>query len=100
MMSRLSFGPLLLRFPLHSRRRRLLELQPVRRPARTVARSQPLRNDPLEANPAGVLKDGQPVRVLEVLSFNSFAMAYLRISSDAFFRSAPLPERQRPLAGC
>ena len=42
-----------------------------------------------------MLKDGQPVRVLEVLSFDSFAMAYLRISSDAFFRSAPLPERQR-----
>jgi hypothetical protein len=40
------FPPILFRFPLHRRSRRILELQPVRRSPRPVARSQPLRNDP------------------------------------------------------
>jgi len=49
----LSFCPLLLRLPLHRRCRRVLELQPIRRPAGTVARPQPLRDNPLQAHLAG-----------------------------------------------
>ena len=43
-----------------ARRLRVLELEPVRRPARSVARSQPLRDDSLQPHLAGVLEDRQP----------------------------------------
>jgi hypothetical protein len=44
----------LLRLPLHRRRFRVLELQPVRRAARPVTRAQPLTDDPLQPHLAGV----------------------------------------------
>ena len=44
-----SSPPLLLCFALHCRRLRVLELQPLRRTARTVTRAWALRDDPLHA---------------------------------------------------
>src|SRR5262249_9102737 len=43
-------------FALHRRSRRVLELQPVPRAPRPVARAVPLRHDALEAHLAGVLE--------------------------------------------
>src|SRR5262249_22340115 len=49
--------PIFLRLALHCWRGRVLELEPVGRWARTVARAEPLRHDALEAELAGVAKD-------------------------------------------
>src|SRR5262249_3932209 len=46
--------PILVRLALHRRRIRVLELEPVLRPAGAVARAEPLRHDALEAHLAGV----------------------------------------------
>jgi hypothetical protein len=48
-MPTLSSTPFLFRLALHRRRFLVLELEPVRRPSRTVARAEPLRDDPLSA---------------------------------------------------
>jgi hypothetical protein len=47
-MPTLSSTPFLFRLALHRRRFLVLELEPVRRPSRTVARAEPLRDDPLQ----------------------------------------------------
>ena len=54
-----SFRPILFRLTLHRRRLRVLELEPIRRPARSVAGSQALRDDAFEPHLAGVLEDRQ-----------------------------------------
>ena len=46
---------------------RVLELEPIRRAARPIARAEPLRHDPLAAERAGVLKHSQPAVALQVL---------------------------------
>ena len=48
--------PVLLRFPLHRRRVRVLALDPVRRAPRSIARVAALRHDAFEAELAGVLR--------------------------------------------
>src|SRR5215831_9307993 len=47
-------APVLLGLALHRRRVRVLELQPVLRAARSIARAKPLRDDAFEAHLAGV----------------------------------------------
>ena len=61
-----SCAPILFRFAYHGRRRRVLEFQPVRRPARTITGAELLRHDPLEAHLAGVLEHGEAIRVFEM----------------------------------
>ena len=46
--------PILVRLAFHRRRIRVLELEPVLRPAGAVARAEPLRHDALKAHLAGV----------------------------------------------
>src|SRR5262249_9740789 len=55
------FSPLFLGLALHCWRFRVLELQPVLRPAGAVARAKPLRDDTLKAHLAGVGEDGWAV---------------------------------------
>jgi hypothetical protein len=49
-------APIFLGLALHRRRFRVLELEPVLRPAGAIARPEPLRHDALEPELAGVLK--------------------------------------------
>src|SRR5215813_3032694 len=58
--------PILLRFALHRRRRRVLELEPVPCAAADIRRAQALRHDALAAEAAGVAVDDVAV-VREVL---------------------------------
>jgi hypothetical protein len=58
--------PILLRLALNGRRRRVLELEPVRRTAGAVARPQPLRDDAFHAHLAGVCKHQRAVGLLKV----------------------------------
>ena len=52
-----SFAPVLFSLPLHGGSLRILELEPVRRPPRPIARSQPFRDDAFDPHLAGVLED-------------------------------------------
>jgi hypothetical protein len=61
--------PILLRLPLHGRGFRVLELQPIGRPAAPVRRPQAPRYYPLKPHLAGVLEDREPAIVLQVLFF-------------------------------
>ena len=60
-----SSSPILLRLTTDGWRCWVLELQPIRRAARPIARAQPLRDDAFAAEPTGVLEDRHPV-VLQV----------------------------------
>src|SRR5215510_12364547 len=60
-------APLLLGLALRRRRVRVLHLEPIRRPAGAVGRTEPLRDDPLEAHLAGVAEDDRAIPVLQVL---------------------------------
>src|SRR5215813_10894219 len=53
---RLDSAPLFLRLAFHRKRIRVLELQPILRPAGAVARAEPLRHDAFEAHLASVPK--------------------------------------------
>src|SRR5262249_10561165 len=61
-----SFAPILLGFPLRSRRIRVLHFEPIRRAPGTVVGILALRDDAFEAHLAGVGEDGRAV-ALEVL---------------------------------
>ena len=69
-------APILLRLPPDRRRGRVLELEPVRRAAGAVARAEPLGDDALAAELAGVLEHRQPAVVLQVL-VQAHAVAWL-----------------------
>src|SRR5258708_7897377 len=64
---RLSPPPVLFRPPLHRRCLRVLELEPVTGATGAIARTEPLRHDPLKPHLAGVLEHSQPALVLQVL---------------------------------
>src|SRR5258707_264718 len=49
-------SPILFHLTPHSGRRRVLELEPVRRPAGTILRSEPLGHDTLQPHQTGVAK--------------------------------------------
>src|SRR6516225_1028772 len=51
---RMDSAPIFLGLAFHRRRIRVLELQPVLRPAGAVGRAEPLRDDAFEAHLAGV----------------------------------------------
>ena len=57
---------LLLRLTLHRRSLRVLELEPVRRAARSIGRAEPLRDDALAAELAGVLEHDHALRMFKV----------------------------------
>jgi hypothetical protein len=51
------YAPLLLGLAPHSRRNRVLELEPIARPTRHVGRTETLRHDTLKAHLAGMAED-------------------------------------------
>ncbi len=57
-------APILFRFALHRRRRRVLDLEPVIDPSRAVQRAEPLRHDALAAETASVLVDDRTVALI------------------------------------
>src|SRR5262245_24226511 len=59
--------PVLQRLTMARRRIRVLQLQPIARPAASVARAFALRDDPLEAKPAGMLEHAGAVLVVDML---------------------------------
>src|SRR5262249_62198175 len=73
-------APVLFRLALHRRRRRVLELEPVRRSSRTVVSAEPLRHNAFEAKLAGV--GGPDLRLL-----------WLEFCLAGAAGAAPLPEK-------
>jgi hypothetical protein len=59
-------APILLGLALHCRRIRIFDFQPKRRAARAIDRAEPLRHDPLAAEPASLAKYNRAV-LLEML---------------------------------
>ena len=94
--------PNLLRLPLHRRRFRVLEFQPVRRPTGPVPRPQPLRDNSLQPHLAGMLEDRQalscsmcsfrrtPARLFRRMLVN----VALRTSIGSRRRSVPFSSRR------
>ena len=92
-----SSAPILFRLAPDRWRLRVLELEPVRRTAGAIARAQPLGDDALAAELAGVLENRQPAIVRQVLVQprpgrllrRTLASVALRISIGSRRRSVP-----------